>query len=225
MFSIVSIVIFIMSVYLMNKMFIGFQPGSSRVNSDVNRFRAQADKWQDQLVPWKQEELGLVSLSERNKVAKKGFGRSSEGVIESIYHEPMLYYYYKEYPATSRNALMFVRTSRYEMVYRMKQKNTQVFVNEEHMGTLYPDGSLRSADGTHLGRIDRSDPYIRPIGLDSSQVGSVLFPSEEINIKPRAFDIDESMDDGQRLLFMILGIHEIVLHLSNARPNLPAVTS
>ena len=222
MFRLASIVLIIVSEYLMNKMFIGFQPGSSRVNSDVNRFRSQAEKWREELVPWKQEELGLVSLSERNKVTKKGFGRSSEGVIESIYHEPMLYYYYKEYPATSRNALLFVRTNRYEMVYRIKQKSTQVFVNEQHMGTIFPDGSLRSTDGTDLGRIDRSDPYIRPIGLGSGQMGSVIFPSEEINIKPRAFDIDEQMDEGQRLLFMILGIHEIVLHLSNARPNLPA---
>ncbi len=221
MFSIISIVIFIMSVYLMNKMFIGFQPGSSRVNTDVNRFRSQANKWKDELVPWKQEELSLVSLSERNKVSKRGFGRSSEGIVESIYHEPMLYYYYKEYPATSRNALLFVQTHRYEMVYRMKQKATQVFVNEEHIGSLLPDGSLRSNQGEVMGSIDRRDPYIRPIVLEDILVGSVLFPSEELNIKPRAFDIDEQMNDEQRLLFMILGIHEIVLHLSNARPNLP----
>jgi len=83
-----------MAIYLMNKTFIGFQPGSNRINSDVSRFRDLAGKWKSELVPWSFEETELFSLTEINKVKKKGFGKSGEAVVESIYHEPMLYYYY-----------------------------------------------------------------------------------------------------------------------------------
>ncbi|MCB0666438.1 MAG: hypothetical protein KDC80_11470, partial [Saprospiraceae bacterium] len=147
MFSILSIVIFIIAIYLMNKTFIGFQPGANRVNSDVARFRDLASKWKTELVPWSYEETELFSLTEINKVSKKGFGKSAEAIVQSIYHEPMLYYYYKEYPATQRNAIIFAQTTRYEIVYRIRTKGTQVFVNEEFVGTIDPSGMFyREAD-------------------------------------------------------------------------------
>lgn len=226
MFSIISIVVFIASVFLMNKMFFGFQPGSNKINSDVQRFRNQAEKWKAELVPWEQEELELLSMSEQNKVSRKGFGKSAEGVLQSIYHEPMLYYYYKEYPATSKNAILFTNSSKYEMVYRIKQKSTQVFVNEKHHGTIKPDGSFLGPDGQFIGKLDRSMPSRYEIEVGDKVMGSIIFPTEELKIRPRAFEIDETMDQPERLAFMIQGIYEIILYLANARPvsNLPAKT-
>ncbi|MBK8503078.1 MAG: hypothetical protein IPL46_13215 [Saprospiraceae bacterium] len=144
MFSILSIVIFIMAVYMMNKTFIGFQPGTNKINSDVARFRELAAKWKPELVPWSYEETELFSLHEVNKVSKKGFGKSGEAIVQSIYHEPMLYYYLKEYPATQRNAIIFAQTARYEIVYRMRAKGTQIFVNEDFVGTIDGTGVLLS---------------------------------------------------------------------------------
>ena len=140
MFSVLSIVIFIIAVYLMNKMFLGFQPGSNRINHDVDRFRQQAETWKPKLVPWSQEELELCSISEQHTVSKKGFGKSREAVIQSIYHEPMAYYYFKQYPATSKSTILFLRFSGNEIVYRTKGKTTQIFIDENHEGSLSPIG-------------------------------------------------------------------------------------
>ena len=215
MFSILSIVIFIMAIYLMNKTFIGFQPGSNRVNSDVARFRELAAKWKTELVPWSYEETELFSLTEVNKVTKKGFGKSGEAIVQSIYHEPMLYYYYKEYPATQRNAIIFAQTARYEIVYRLRAKGIQVFVNEEFAGTIDPSGVFyREADRLVLGKIDRTDSSRIRIIVGETQVGSLLIPFEKSTVSPRAFDMDENLDASAHLLFMVMAIHEVVQYLN-----------
>ena len=215
MFSILSIVIFIMAVYLMNKTFIGFQPGTNKINSDVARFRDLAAKWKPELVPWSYDETELFSLHEVNKVSKKGFGKSGEAIVQSIYHEPMLYYYFKEYPATQRNAIIFAQTARYEIVYRIRAKGTQVFVNEEFVGTI--DGSgvfYNEAERLMLGKIDRSDPLRVAIKVGEQPVGTFMIPVEKSVIRTRAFDMDARLDDQAQLLFMVQAIHEVVLYLN-----------
>ncbi len=208
---------FIMVVYLMNKMFLGIKPGSKKVNTDVNKFREQAVKWKDQLVPWNLEEMELFSLAQSNQVSRRGFGRSFEGIIQSIYHEPMLFYNYKEYPASKRNAIIFAQTAKYEMVYRIRSKATQVFVNESFLGTIEPDGTLHHPErGEVFGRIDRSQTYRRPITLDDIEMGAVVLPDSKPNVNPRAFEIDEKMDERQQVLFMVLGIYEVINFLTRS---------
>ncbi len=216
MISLISIVVFIMAVYLMNKMFIGFQPGSNRINSDVGKFREKAQGYGGELVPWNNEELELFSFNQTNQVAKRGFGRSYEGVVQSIYHEPMLYYSYKEYPATNKNAIVFARTAQYELVYRIRAKGTQIFVNEDFYGTLTTDGSLRRNGGKKvLGSIHRNHPQFKEIILGEKILGRVVIPTEKPVISPRAFDLDEKMDQDEQLFFMVLGIYEVIMHLSS----------
>lgn len=215
MFSILSIVIFIIAIYLMNKTFIGFQPGANRVNSDVARFRDLASKWKTELVPWSYEETELFSLTEINKVSKKGFGKSAEAIVQSIYHEPMLYYYYKEYPATQRNAIIFAQTTRYEIVYRIRTKGTQIFVNEEFVGTIDPTGMFyREADRLVLGKVDRSESIRTKVYVGEARVGSLMIPQEKSVVSPRAFDMDEKLDPKAHLLFMVQAIHEVILLLN-----------
>lgn len=204
-----------MAIYLMNKTFIGFQPGTNRVNSDVARFRSLAAKWKTELVPWSYEETELFSMTEINKVSKKGFGKSGEAIVESIYHEPMLYYYYKEYPATQRNAIVFAQTARYEIVYRIRAKGTQVFVNEEFAGSIDPSGVFyREADRLVLGKIDRTDSNRIKISVGDQRVGTFVIPFEKSVVSQRAFDMDEKLDPQGHLLFMIQGIYEVVMYLN-----------
>ena len=215
MFSLISVVIFMMGVYLMNKMFLGFQPGKNRINSDVGRFRTSAGKWKEELIEWNEEEFELFSLNQKNLVSKRGFGRSFEGVIQSIYHEPMLYYYFKEYPATKKNAILFAQSARYEFVFRIRAKNSQVFLNEDFLGTLNHDGTLVQNNGKRLlGRIIRKDPYLKEIEIGERIMGSVILPHEAPTVSPRAFDIDEKMNEEERILFMALGIYEVISFLT-----------
>ncbi len=204
-----------MAVFLMNKMFIGFQPGTNKINSDVGKFRQAAALKRPELVPWDMEELQLVSLTEVGKVTRKGFGRSAQAVVESIYHEPMFYYHLKEYPATKKSAIILVQTSKYEFVYRIRPKDIQVFINEEYYGSILPDGTLLGSDRrSALGGIDRRDTRRCSIFAGELELGAVTLPEHRSSVNARAFDIDEKMNEEQFLLFMVLGIYDVVLHLN-----------
>lgn len=204
-----------MAVYLMNRMFFGIQPGSNRINSDVSKFREKAAVKKPELVPWNQEELELVSLTEIDKVARKGFGRSAQAVVESIYHEPMFFYYYKEYPATKRSIIILAQTHRFEFVYRIKGSDIQVFINEEYFGSIRSDGALLASDRRAvLGGIDRSNHRRCKIFAGKVELGAVILPEHESSVNARAFDIDEQMNDEQFIIFMVLGIYDVILHLN-----------
>lgn len=199
----------------MNRTFFGIQPGSSKINSDVSKFRTLAQTHQPNLVPWTQEELELVSHTEINRVTRKGFGRSAQALVESIYHEPMFYYYYKEYPATKKSSILLAQTHNYEFVYRIRAKETQVFINEEYFGSLQNDGTLLAEDKrTVLGGIDRTNHLRCPIYADNVMLGSVVLPEHDTAINARAFDVDEKMSEHQFIVFMTLGIYDIVMHLN-----------
>ncbi len=199
-------------------MFFGFQPGSKKINSDVGRFRTNALKWKDELIKWDQEEFELFSLIQKNQVTKRGFGKSFEGVIQSIYHEPMLYYYLKEYPAAKKNAIIFAQSARYEIVYRIRAKNAQVFVNENFLGTLQRDGSLVRENGrVQVGKIKPISTQLSEIYVGEKMMGSVVLPVEDPGVNPRAFDIDEKMNDEEQMIFMVLGVYEVIAHLTNTR--------
>ena len=213
--SLVSVVLFFMAVYLMNKMFFGFKPGSKRVNSDISRFREQANAWKPELVPWNNEEIELFSLVQTNQISKRGFGKSFEGIIQSIYYEPMLYYYYKEYPAAKKNAIIFTKTANFEIVYRIRAKATQVFVNESYLGSISPEGILEHQQKREVfGKINRGNPYRRPIQVGEKEMGSVVFPSEKTTVNPRVFDLEETMDEREQIIFMALGIFEIISYIT-----------
>ena len=215
MFSLLSIVVFIMAVFLMNKMFIGFRPGSKKVNTDVSRFRAHAEKWKDALVPWTHEEITLFSWNEINKVKKRGFGRTFEAVIESIYHEPMLYYYYKEYPSSRKNAIIFAQSHQYEFVFRIRKKGVQVFINEEFTGTIGDDGSFyHEGERQLLGKVDRYDATRKTVTIGDQVAGSITLPLLDSSVNQRVYDMDIKLDDQQKPLFMALTLFYVISELT-----------
>jgi hypothetical protein len=122
-----------------------FDPQSSAWKSSIAklqaRIRAQAA---GALVPWDAEMLGLLSLNQSN-VKKPGWWDStSEGVFQSIYHEPVVSYAGQ----ISGNTSVFVaRTSAKEFIFRQKEKETEIWINNQPFG-VYIKGVLLAA-GRH----------------------------------------------------------------------------
>ncbi|MCB0667040.1 MAG: hypothetical protein KDC80_14505, partial [Saprospiraceae bacterium] len=107
------------------------------------------------------------------------------------------------------------QTTRYEIVYRIRTKGTQVFVNEEFVGTIDPSGMFyREADRLVLGKVDRSESIRTKVYVGEARVGSLMIPQEKSVVSPRAFDMDEKLDPKAHLLFMVQAIHEVILLLN-----------
>ena len=196
-------------------MFFGFAPSSKRINADIGRIRKKAHVWLAQLVPWSVEDLELFSFNQKGKVSKKRFGWSYEGIICSIFHESMVFYHLKKYPVSKTNAILYVRTARYEIVYRIKVKETQVFINNNYFGSLTPQGILynKTAKNGILGRVSESGKFRKTITINTREAGSVIFPEYQATVNPRAFEVDVRLSDTDLICFMVLGIYEVVWFL------------
>lgn len=141
--------------YFLAKMLgrIVFDPASQAWKRTVEklqaRLRAQAA---GALVPWDAEMLGLLSLN-RTKVRKPGWwDNTAEGVLMSIYQEPVLAYAGQ----TSGNTAVFIaRTGAKEYIFRHKEKETEIWVNNQPFA-VYINGVLLAAGRSSqvLARVD-----------------------------------------------------------------------
>lgn len=211
MISLFTIIAFFIAVYLMNKAFFGFRPSGKRVDADLSKFRTGSHKWKEELVPWQNEEIELVSFNHKVLVKKKGFGKEQEGIIQSIYEEPMVYYRFKDYPGSKENSMLLVKTAKYEFVFRTKKENTKVFIDEQYLGTINSEGLFfQEGKKQILGKIEKYKFPIRPLQIGKRVIGHITFPESDHAVNPRAFYLEKSMNDNERIIFMALGIFEII---------------
>jgi hypothetical protein len=99
--------------------------------------------------------LALLSLN-RSKVKKPGFWDSTaEGVFTSIYQEPVLAYAGQ---TSGKTAVHVARTSVKEFIFRQKEKETEIWINNQPFAVLI-NGALLSAGRSSniLARIE-ADP-------------------------------------------------------------------
>ncbi len=120
-----------------------FNPDTKAWRSAVDGLRGRLQKSESgTLVPWDGEMLSLLSLNQRVVRRPGWLDSTSEGVFTSIYQEPVLSYAERK---NGKNALMLARTSDREFVFRRKGKETEIWVNDQPLGT-YVDGVLLSPD-------------------------------------------------------------------------------
>ena len=121
---------------------IAFDPNSSAWKKTVQKLQ---DKMRSlaagALVPWDGEMLSLLSFN-RTKVKKPGFwNSSSEGIFTTIYQEPVVAY---AGLTSGKTAVFAARTSTKEFIFRQKEKETEIWINNTPFA-VYASGALLAA--------------------------------------------------------------------------------
>jgi len=189
-----------------------FQPSSNKVKEDIKVMKKEIEPWIDQLVPWGTEEIALLSQTQVNKSLKKGIVTTVKGIFNSIYQEPMLAYTYKKYVAPKRNAILYVRSSHREFMYRFKGDRIQLKIDNQLVGTIDRTGKLyRAKDNQLMARIDREkDILVLPIIIGNKEGGSMLRPGKSNNANARAFEEVVDLGKDEEAIFLSLAILELV---------------
>lgn len=151
------------------------------------RIRSQAA---GALVPWDEEMLALLSLN-RSKVKKPGFWDStSEGVFTSIYQEPILAYAGQ---ISGKTAVYVANTSNKEFIFRQKEKETEIWVNNQPFA-VYINGTLLAA-GRSSQILARLEPDLLeaqwPVLLNDKAAAAITNPlrSASAGPNPRALTL------------------------------------
>lgn len=159
------------------------------------------------LVPWDHEMIGLLSLN-RSAMKKPGFfNLAYSGIINSIYQEEAIAY---AGIRTGKTGVLVAQTSDREFIFRQKEKETEIWVNNQPFG-LYINGTLLSAgrQARAVGRLETQYGERQfPVLLGDKTAAAISNP--ELNGKsspnPRAITLlrDLNPDEENALLAMTL---------------------
>jgi len=215
LFALFTLLLAAIGIVLMVKVFSNFMPSNRRIDQDLQKMKADMDKWVDDLVPLTEEELELFSFNQEKQVIRKGLSKTAKGIYTSIYHEPAVAYSYKEYLGSGRRALLYVRTSEHEFVYSVSKKGIKIGINNKSVGTLKEDGVLYGARSNRMiARINRDNPeLLLPIIVNEKEVASVApyQPQKDAKLGKRAFEfVREDMSQDEEEVFLSLGILEVI---------------
>ena len=191
---------------------INFQPGSSKIRTDLKKMKSEIMPWIDQLVPWTKEEMELLSTNQINQKIKKGIVTTAKGVFTSVYHEKLIAYSYKKYVSPSLNAVLFVRTSHHEFVYRIKKKGTELFIDNQPVGMISNDGLLYGGRRKRLlARINKQENELElPIIIGDKERGTLVRSQSSGEVNERAFQLVTPMGNQEEAVFLSLAILELV---------------
>jgi hypothetical protein len=161
------------------------------------------------LVPWDKEMPSLLSLN-RSNVRRPGFFNSTaEGVFLTIFQEPVLAYVMQKSGSTG---VVVARTSDREFIFRLKGKETEIWLNGQPFGVLV-DGSLLAAGKTSrlLARIEKKVGEAQfPVLLGDSVAASIANPDKSDSPNPRALTLLREISSEEESMLLALVVLVVV---------------
>ncbi|GEM_PF-439277 len=190
---------------------INFNPDSKAWKNALERLRARMrSQAAGMLVPWDGEMMSLLSLNQSVTKKPGWFDRSTEGVVPTIYQEPVVAYAAQ---TAGNTGLLIARTSDKEFIFRMKGKETEVWVEGKPFGILV-DGSLLAAGRGNvlLARMESAkDENQVPVMLGSTTAAAISNGSRtDLGPNPRAVTLLRAVNAEEETALLALTLLQIL---------------
>lgn len=187
---------------------IAFDPNSQAWKRTVQKLQEQVRALAaGVLVPWDEEMLSLLSLN-RTKVRKPGFwNSSSEGIFTTIYQEPVMAYAGMK---SGNTAVYLVRTSAKEYIFRQKEKETEIWINNNPFG-VFVNGALMAAGSNPraLARVEHDPAESQwPVLLADKAAATINNPeqADRQGPNPRAVTLLRQLDANEEDVVVALAM-------------------
>jgi len=105
-------------------------PLNKRMPKDMLKLRNLLSGFKSQLIPWKRNEIELLSLNRQDVKTEQKRDFVSTGNFVSIYHEPIFSYGYKQYQARDKFGVLFAQTQKDELFFYEFPKEVEVQFND-----------------------------------------------------------------------------------------------
>ncbi len=204
----------IFGIAMLVRSFLKTKPNKIRIKEDLQILKKKVkDQLLIDLSPWENNELELLSLEQINKkIQRSNAGTFGQGIISSIYHEPLIAYAYKKYGGSKHNALLFAKSSEHEYVYRITSKGTFITMDGKELGELRENGVIYNPENRMIGRINKNqNELLLPIMVKGREIASLINPKLNKNdTVPRALDlVSKSVTDEEEAIFVALAAFEL----------------
>lgn len=185
----------------------GFDP-----KKEILELRSGIEDLSQKIISWEESELELLSLNQVERTYSKRFANTVTGIIDSIYHEHMVAYSFREFPGRKNRSLLYATSSNHEFFYIIKDGSIQIFIDQHFLGTMNKEGLIYGKNNRRLiARINDYDRPIKPIIIGEKEVAAVLDPLATEKFNPRAFEyISSKISHPDFLITLALTIYTIV---------------
>ncbi len=190
---------------------INFNPESKAWKEAVERLRARMrSQAAGMLIPWDHEMLSLLSLNQSVTKKPGWFNKATEGVLSTIYQEPVIAYASQ---VSGKTGLLLARTSHKEFIFRIKGRETEVWIDGQPFAVLV-DGALLSAGrgGKLLARLESArDEMQIPVMLGDKTAAAISNPSRtDAGPNPRAVTLLRSLQPEEEVSLLALTLLQIL---------------
>lgn len=180
-------------VYLLSRAFPNYQPGNKKIQSDLKVMREEMKEIANDLVPLSPKELELISLQPAVTKVKKGFVKNYKGNIQTIFHESVAGFYYRQYISRgkSESALLFIQMMDQQYYYWIKPREIRVVVNDQFLGVIKDHTKLYAGKKETLkGQINKQKEDYWPIVVEDREVAGFAAGAREGNkdLTQRAYE-------------------------------------
>ncbi len=194
---------------------LGLPPGVNKINKDLVFMRQMTLPIAERIIPWEEEkELELMSLNLDYKTQKRGLDKIIVGTIQSIYFEPMVAFAYKDYVKGSREALLYCRTSQKELVFRIKKRVVDVYLNGGQVAVINLQSEMFGLKSKlSLGEVKRYSGDLLSVIVKGKEAGHLFNPRSPHSSVQRAFYLMKKLDAEEQGIFLALGLYELLTRI------------
>ncbi len=190
---------------------INFNPESKAWKETLDRLRTRMrSQAAGMLVPWDNEMLSLLSLNQSVTKKPGWFDRATEGVVSTIYQEPVIAYAAQ---SSGNTGLLLARTSHKEFIFRIKGKETEVWLDGQPFAVLVDGTLLAAGRGSRmLARLESSrDEMQIPVLVGDKTAAAISHPNRtDAGPNPRAITLLRAVNPDEEMALLALTLLQIV---------------
>lgn len=162
------------------------------------------------LVPWDEEMMSLLSINQSVTKKPGWFDRSTEGVLSTIYQEPVIAFASQ---TTGNTGLLMARTSKKEFIFRMKGKETEVWVDGQPFG-IFINGTLLSAgrSSSMLAQLEAGKDEMQiPVRLGNTTAAAINNPHRtDAGPNPRAVTLLRPINAEEEIALLAVTLLQVL---------------
>jgi|GEM_PF-721709 len=206
---IISLIFFAAVLYilmLMLSFFVGTKSVRRQMERDLKTLDRLMGEFKDGLIPFEEDEFKLLSSNPVVKKSKKSNVLFSRGVLSTIYQEPLLAFSLKE-NRRDNNVLLLAHSDKNKYQLNFKDGETDVYLNEEHIGFISNNHEFIDNSNEVVGRIEQQlgDKYAKVL-LHEVDTAHINVFTQNMGESERVFSLfhDFKHEDSEEMVLLTL---------------------
>lgn len=197
-----------LGVYFLLKFLRNVQPTESEVDQDLKELKDKIKQFKGGFMPWTED----ISTNQIDQILTKDDARSGNGVFLSSAGDPIFAYAYKNYIGPGQNAVMYILAQEHEYIFRITNKGTEVFVDNEKKGLIRENGVFYNLKNDEVAKLKRHGASgINKIYIGEEEIAKIALPD---SIAAKTIDITKlELSPLERNTVQMMAVYDLVSNI------------